>query len=146
VAVHYMQDEKTPTGQCVVLVKDTERSLVANLGAANNYKVCVYVCVCVSVSLPTWVPRTTTRCVCVYVCVCVSVSSPTWVPRTTTRCVCVCVCEYDQPHYPPHCSTRTDRAPRDRRDAVDRKGHSCLLRCVNIYDVVCLSMCVTVGV
>jgi len=35
----YMVDEKTPTGTCAVCVVDNERSLVANLSAANNYKV-----------------------------------------------------------------------------------------------------------
>ena len=34
----YMEDESTATGTCAVLVKDNERSLVANLAAANNYK------------------------------------------------------------------------------------------------------------
>jgi len=38
VAVHYMEDEKTPTGTCAALIMDKERSLVANLSAANNYK------------------------------------------------------------------------------------------------------------
>jgi len=36
--VHYLVDENTPTGTCAVLVTDKERSLVANLGAANCYK------------------------------------------------------------------------------------------------------------
>jgi pfkB family carbohydrate kinase len=35
----YMVDESTPTGTCAVCVLDKDRSLVANLGAANNYKV-----------------------------------------------------------------------------------------------------------
>lgn len=39
VQVKYMRDETTPTGTCAVLVNDTERSLVANLSAANNYKI-----------------------------------------------------------------------------------------------------------
>lgn len=39
VNVQYLVDEKTPTGTCAVLVKDGERSLIANLAAANNYKV-----------------------------------------------------------------------------------------------------------
>merc|ERR1711988_1978408 len=39
VNVHYMEDSSTPTGTCAVLVKDGERSLVANLSAANNYKI-----------------------------------------------------------------------------------------------------------
>lgn len=38
VAVHYLEDEKTETGTCAVLIKDQERSLIANLAAANNYK------------------------------------------------------------------------------------------------------------
>mmetsp|Transcript_21902 Transcript_21902/g.35489 ORF Transcript_21902/g.35489 Transcript_21902/m.35489 type:complete len:349 (-) Transcript_21902:133-1179(-) len=38
VRAHYMIDEATPTGTCGVLVKDGERSLVAALNAANNYK------------------------------------------------------------------------------------------------------------
>jgi len=35
----YMVDEATPTGTCAVCIVDKERSLVANLSAANNYKV-----------------------------------------------------------------------------------------------------------
>lgn len=35
----YMEDASTPTGSCGVLVTDGERSLVANLQAANNYKI-----------------------------------------------------------------------------------------------------------
>lgn len=38
VKVHYMKDESTPTGTCAVLVKGGERSLIANLAAANNFK------------------------------------------------------------------------------------------------------------
>jgi len=38
VKAHYMKDESTPTGTCAVLVKDGERSLIANLAAANNFK------------------------------------------------------------------------------------------------------------
>jgi len=38
VLVHYMKDESAPTGTCAVLVKDGERSLCANLAAANNFK------------------------------------------------------------------------------------------------------------
>ena len=38
VKVHYMKDEATPTGTCAVLVKSGERSLIANLAAANNFK------------------------------------------------------------------------------------------------------------
>ena len=38
VLVHYMKDPDTPTGTCAVLVKGGERSLVANLAAANNFK------------------------------------------------------------------------------------------------------------
>ena len=33
-----MQDATVPTGTCAVLIKDKERSLCANLAAANNYK------------------------------------------------------------------------------------------------------------
>jgi hypothetical protein len=39
VNVQYMVDEATPTGTCAVCILNKERSLVANLGAANNYKV-----------------------------------------------------------------------------------------------------------
>ena len=39
VNVQYMEDPATPTGTCAVLVVGAERSLVANLSAANNYKV-----------------------------------------------------------------------------------------------------------
>jgi len=38
VLVHYMEDEETPTGTCAVLVCEGERSLIANLAAANNFK------------------------------------------------------------------------------------------------------------
>lgn len=38
VLTHYMTDETTPTGTCAVLVKDGERSLIANLASANNFK------------------------------------------------------------------------------------------------------------
>jgi adenosine kinase len=38
VKTHYLEDEKQPTGTCAVLVKDKERSLCANLAAANCYK------------------------------------------------------------------------------------------------------------
>ncbi|BBM97820.1 adenosine kinase [Marchantia polymorpha subsp. ruderalis] len=38
VNVHYMEDEEHPTGTCAVLVCRGERSLVANLSAANCYK------------------------------------------------------------------------------------------------------------
>lgn len=38
VKVCYLEDEKTETGTCAVLIQDKERSLVANLAAANNYK------------------------------------------------------------------------------------------------------------
>lgn len=38
VKTHYMIDKTTPTGSCAVLVKDGERSLIANLAAANNFK------------------------------------------------------------------------------------------------------------
>jgi len=39
VFANYMEDTSTPTGTCGVLVKDGERSLVAALNAANNYKI-----------------------------------------------------------------------------------------------------------
>eukprot|EP00271_Cylindrocystis_brebissonii_P013303 TRINITY_DN33039_c0_g1_i1.p1 TRINITY_DN33039_c0_g1~~TRINITY_DN33039_c0_g1_i1.p1 ORF type:complete len:343 (-),score=74.05 TRINITY_DN33039_c0_g1_i1:302-1330(-) len=38
VKVHYRIDESTPTGTCAVLIHGGERSLVANLAAANLYK------------------------------------------------------------------------------------------------------------
>lgn len=38
VTTKYMIDKSTPTGTCGVLVKDGERSLIAALNAANNYK------------------------------------------------------------------------------------------------------------
>ncbi|KAE9590919.1 hypothetical protein Lal_00023214 [Lupinus albus] len=38
VNVHYYEDETTPTGTCAVCVIGGERSLVANLSAANCYK------------------------------------------------------------------------------------------------------------
>jgi adenosine kinase len=34
-----MVDEATPTGTCAACIVGGERSLVANLAAANNYKV-----------------------------------------------------------------------------------------------------------
>merc|ERR1739849_13007 len=37
VATHYMKDS-LPTGTCAVLVKGGERSLIANLAAANNFE------------------------------------------------------------------------------------------------------------
>ena len=39
VNVQYMEDASTPTGTCAVCVLNKDRSLVANLAAANNYKV-----------------------------------------------------------------------------------------------------------
>ena len=39
VATHYLHDTSAPTGTCAVLINGGERSLVANLGAANEYKV-----------------------------------------------------------------------------------------------------------
>jgi adenosine kinase len=39
VGIHYMHDPAAPTGTCAVLVYQKDRSLVANLGAANNYKI-----------------------------------------------------------------------------------------------------------
>jgi adenosine kinase len=38
VTVHYYEDSKEPTGSCAVLIHNKERSLIANLGAANTYK------------------------------------------------------------------------------------------------------------
>jgi adenosine kinase len=38
VLTHYSEDAKTPTGSCAVLINKKERSLIANLAAANNYK------------------------------------------------------------------------------------------------------------
>jgi len=38
VTVKYLEDETTPTGTCAVLITDKDRSLIANLGAANCYK------------------------------------------------------------------------------------------------------------
>jgi len=38
VKTHYLIDAKERTGTCAVLIKDKERSLVANLAAANCYK------------------------------------------------------------------------------------------------------------
>jgi adenosine kinase len=38
VKVQYLVDETTPTGTCAVLITDKERSLVANLGAAQKFK------------------------------------------------------------------------------------------------------------
>jgi len=38
VTTHYLIDPQAPTGTCAVLVHDKERSLVANLGAAEKYK------------------------------------------------------------------------------------------------------------
>ena len=37
--VRYMVDATTPTGTCAACIVGGERSLVANLAAANNYKV-----------------------------------------------------------------------------------------------------------
>eukprot|EP00731_Ephydatia_muelleri_P024030 Em0016g301a len=39
VRVRYLVDEKEPTGTCACLITKKVRSLVANLGAANHYKV-----------------------------------------------------------------------------------------------------------
>lgn len=38
VNVCYLEDAKEPTGTCAVLIKDKERTMVANLAAANAYK------------------------------------------------------------------------------------------------------------
>jgi len=34
----YIEDEKEPTGTCAVLIKDKERSLIANISAASTFK------------------------------------------------------------------------------------------------------------
>jgi adenosine kinase len=39
VRVYYHYDDKESTGTCAVLIKDKERSLIANLAAANTYKI-----------------------------------------------------------------------------------------------------------
>lgn len=39
VSTYYSEDPNTPTGTCAVLIQDKERSLIANLAAANNYKI-----------------------------------------------------------------------------------------------------------
>jgi adenosine kinase len=39
VTTAHLKDATTPTGTCAVLVHHHERSLIANLAAANNYKV-----------------------------------------------------------------------------------------------------------
>mmetsp|Transcript_19561 Transcript_19561/g.47778 ORF Transcript_19561/g.47778 Transcript_19561/m.47778 type:complete len:349 (-) Transcript_19561:327-1373(-) len=39
VKVMYLEDADTPTGTCACLIVDKERSLVANLAAANKYKI-----------------------------------------------------------------------------------------------------------
>lgn len=39
VLVHYQRTTESPTGTCAVLVNGGERSLVANIGAANNFTV-----------------------------------------------------------------------------------------------------------
>jgi len=39
VQTHYLVDEKAVTGTCAVLLSHKERSLVTNLGAANNYNI-----------------------------------------------------------------------------------------------------------
>lgn len=38
VTVHYMKDPTTPTGTCAALIMGGERSLVANLAAANHFR------------------------------------------------------------------------------------------------------------
>ena len=38
VETHYQVDTEAATGTCAVLINNTERSLIANLAAANNYK------------------------------------------------------------------------------------------------------------
>ena len=37
VVAHYLVDKATPTGKCAVLVVDSERCLITDLQAANNY-------------------------------------------------------------------------------------------------------------
>lgn len=39
VAVYYHEDEKEPTGTCAALIHKHERSLIANLAAANKYSI-----------------------------------------------------------------------------------------------------------
>ena len=39
VGAHYMEDADTPTGKCAALINGSDRALVTNLQAANNYKV-----------------------------------------------------------------------------------------------------------
>eukprot|EP01083_Nonionella_stella_P070802 189640_1 len=39
VECYFMKDDTTPTGTCAVCITDKERSLVANLAAANNFKI-----------------------------------------------------------------------------------------------------------
>mmetsp|Transcript_1787 Transcript_1787/g.1963 ORF Transcript_1787/g.1963 Transcript_1787/m.1963 type:complete len:343 (+) Transcript_1787:27-1055(+) len=39
VTTYYYEDPDTPTGTCACLIMDKERSLIANLAAANNYKI-----------------------------------------------------------------------------------------------------------
>eukprot|EP00744_Colponema_vietnamica_P003542 GILI01005417.1.p1 GENE.GILI01005417.1~~GILI01005417.1.p1 ORF type:complete len:364 (-),score=137.12 GILI01005417.1:92-1156(-) len=39
VKVHYLEDDVTPTGTCACLIHNGERSLVANIAAANCYKI-----------------------------------------------------------------------------------------------------------
>lgn len=41
VTVHYYEDEAAPTGTCAVCVVGGERSLIANLSAANCYKLSI---------------------------------------------------------------------------------------------------------
>lgn len=38
VNVHYLEQDAVPTGSCAVLIHEKERSLIANLAAANEYK------------------------------------------------------------------------------------------------------------
>lgn len=42
IQVSYHVDESTPTGTCATCIMGGERSLVANLAAANNYKVVIH--------------------------------------------------------------------------------------------------------
>lgn len=39
IRVYYHEDDKAATGTCAVLIQNKERSLIANLAAANNFKI-----------------------------------------------------------------------------------------------------------
>lgn len=38
ISVHFLEDEKTPTGTCAILLNDKKKSLVVNMSAANSFK------------------------------------------------------------------------------------------------------------